>query len=205
MENRPPLAKAANGDPIDIPPEVAGWRVRRATGKPGRPRGVSNADTALPLEVPRNATADDLRDHCAVGRYRLDAIDAEGRLIDGISVFVEIRDERSEEERAADPPGAPLDRLLSALERQAETMRHAYEKQTDTLCRAFEAMANAFGPVKPARTFLVEEPSTAGAAASSSSATDEKTSGDSPMDAILKGVADIFTKRAEGAAPTSAA
>ena len=36
-EKQCPLAKDINGDPVEVPAEAVAWRVRRRSGKQGRP------------------------------------------------------------------------------------------------------------------------------------------------------------------------
>jgi hypothetical protein len=111
---------------------------------------VFDSETGRQLEVPLSATVDDLIEHgCPAGRYRLEAVDGSGRVIPTIVAVTEIPEgvaEPEEDPRSTEPAVA---RLLQTVERQ-----------TDTLCRALEAMANAFGPVRPAPmpTFVAPPP-----------------------------------------------
>ena len=137
-QTRLPLANDVHGDPIDMPASAVAWRVRRASGKPGRPHNVYDVD-GKQLEIPLTSTVDDLRENgCGPGRYRLEAVSNDGRLIGGIVAFTEILDDGTSTEPAT-AAGDSVGRLLDTVERQS-----------DTLCRALEAMANAFGPVAPA-------------------------------------------------------
>src|SRR5687767_10910174 len=86
-----PLANGANGEPLDVPENAVAWRVRRGGGRRGRPRIVFDNETGRQLEVSIHATIEDLVDcGCPAGRYRLEAVDKDGRLIPGIVAVTEI-------------------------------------------------------------------------------------------------------------------
>ncbi len=78
-----PLAWGQHGDPLELPAEAAGWRVRRH--RLGAGGGISRWSTsrAGPLILPLDATIDDLLEQAAgkPGRYRLEPVDAAGRLL----------------------------------------------------------------------------------------------------------------------------
>src|SRR5690242_5425734 len=142
---RYPLANDVNGNPLEVPEAAVAWRVRRASGRPGRPQNVYDPETGRQLEVPLDATVDDLREcGCGPGRYRLEAVDGDSRAIAGIVAFTELVPDAEVRSEPAEVL-APMERLLETI-----------EKQSDTLCRALEAMANAFGPVRPAQVSLGE-------------------------------------------------
>ena len=89
--SRYPLANDQHGDPLDVPDEAVAWRVRRANSRPGRPQNVYDPETGKQLEISLDATIDDLRDQgCGPGRYRLDAVDTDGKTIAGVVAFTEI-------------------------------------------------------------------------------------------------------------------
>ena len=196
MATNPIVLRDVDGDPLDVPPEVVGWRVRRYTGRPGRPLTVSDPETLGPLELPREPSVEHVIDCCEAGRYRLDAFDDQKKLLPDVVAYVQVGDGGHD----ADEPteSAPIERLLQALEKHNEAMRAAFEKQNDTMCRAFEAMANSFGPVRPARSVVVEEPAP-------SPTTPTGASGNDAMNKLLKHVAEtIFGKgTAESAAATT--
>ena len=99
-QTRLPLANDVHGDPIDMPASAVAWRVRRASGKPGRPHNVYDVD-GKQLEIPLTSTVDDLRENgCGPGRYRLEAVSNDGRLIGGIVAFTEILDDGTSTEPA---------------------------------------------------------------------------------------------------------
>jgi hypothetical protein len=80
------LAINEDGEPFAVPPEVAGWRPRRASDGRGRPALVHTRGTGKPLILPVDASHADLLAAAGPGRYRCEAVDAEHRRIDGIPV-----------------------------------------------------------------------------------------------------------------------
>jgi len=77
VTQQPELAIDADGQPIDIPPEVVAWRVRRVKG-PGRP-GLAHDLMGRPITLPITATFQDLYDAVGSGKYIVDPIDELGR------------------------------------------------------------------------------------------------------------------------------
>jgi hypothetical protein len=80
------LAIDEEGEPFGVPPEVKGWRVRRAQDGRGRPSLVHGRGKAKgkPLIVPVDASHADLLVAAGPGKYRLEAVDAAHHKIDGI-------------------------------------------------------------------------------------------------------------------------
>jgi hypothetical protein len=94
-----PLAFDMDGNPITMPPEATSWRVRRGGGRRGRPRPVFDQETGRQLEVPLEATIEDLIDAgCKPDRYRLEAVDADGRLIPDVVAIIELPGAHEEED-----------------------------------------------------------------------------------------------------------
>ena len=78
------LAFNANGEPFAVPETATGWRVRRLRGGRGAPELVYGRD-GRPLTLGIEAGMDELRDAVEVsGRYRLDAIDDEGKVVEHV-------------------------------------------------------------------------------------------------------------------------
>src|ERR1051325_11411381 len=72
------LAFNLNGEPFEILPNMAAWRVRKLKPK-GAPEVVYGRD-GLPLFLPLDADIEDLRREArAEGRYRLDPVDDHNR------------------------------------------------------------------------------------------------------------------------------
>jgi len=158
-ERRYPLAYDVDGNPLAVPETAVAWRVRRGGGQRGRPRNVYDTETGAPLEVPLDATIDDLLDRgCGSGRYRLEAVDTDGRAIAGVVAATEIGDGAG----ATDGGEAPkLAQLADCFGRMTDLIG----RLVDSNCRAMEALASGYGPVRPPRApFVVEEPAAGGEA-----------------------------------------
>lgn len=133
-----PLANDANGEPLMVPPEAIGWRIRKLSRKAGRPRVIFDAETGRPLELPLDVTIDDLVDQVGEsGRYRLEAIDAQGRSIPGCVAVTELwlDDDEPQQAPAANAQSDLRDLVAQLVESNAQVMK---------------ALASAFGQVHPA-------------------------------------------------------
>jgi hypothetical protein len=146
-EKEYPLAKDINGDPVAIPAEAVAWRVRRRSGKQGRPQSVFDPETGTPLEIELDSQIDELKPYGS-GGYRLDAIDGTGKLIAGVTAYVEVT---AEEIEAPHEPESPSE-VVVALRELTSLLRESMQ----TNSRALEAMASAFGPIRPARPMPAE-------------------------------------------------
>ena len=186
-EQRFPLANDIDGNPLDVPEAAVAWRVRRRAGR-GRPQSVFDPATGAQLEIELDATVETLRPF-GPGGYRLDAIDEDGAVIEGVVAYTEVHDAGETRRRNASvAPDDHFGRLVSALEHMA-----------DTNCRALEALANAFGPVSP-RYDLDEAPV--------GEAPQEQPSSDDLMRNVANVVQTVATafgkKGGEGGAPAAA-
>src|SRR5688500_9613170 len=76
------LAIDEEGEPFGVPPQVAGWRVRRAADGRGRPSLVHVQ--GKPLVVRANASHSELLAAAGPGRYRLEAVDEHWHRVDGV-------------------------------------------------------------------------------------------------------------------------
>jgi type II secretory pathway component PulM len=81
------LAFDENGEHFQVPAAVARWRTRRFAnpGKPGGAQVVYGPDS-LPLFLDVDTTAEEFREAVGEqpGRYRLDGVDAQGRVVGGV-------------------------------------------------------------------------------------------------------------------------
>jgi hypothetical protein len=151
---RYPLANDANGNPLQVPENAAGWRVRKLARKAGRPKVIFDAETGRPLELPLTITYDEFADVVAeAGRYRLEAFDGDGRNIPGCVAVTEVVFDDGDENTVA-AVANPVDALPHLIQ--------LVGKLVETNARVMEAMASAFGHVKPAaappQTVVVERP-----------------------------------------------
>jgi hypothetical protein len=138
-----PLANDSNGDPIDLPPQAVKFRVRKMpSGRAGRPKSVFDRDTGRQLEVPLDIQLEELAERVTEsGRYRLEAIDASARTIPGCIAFTEVEMEDDDDVEETTPSSHGEHAHLVAL----------VEKVVDSNTRVMEAMASAFGQVRPHR------------------------------------------------------
>lgn len=82
------LAIDEDGEPFDVPPQVAGWRVRRAADGRGRPLLVHarGSEKGKPLILRANASHAELLAAAGPGRYRLEAVDERWHKVEGVPV-----------------------------------------------------------------------------------------------------------------------
>ena len=149
-EKQCPLARDINGDPVEVPGEAVAWRVRRRSGKQGRPQSVFDPETGTPLEIELDCGIDELRPFGS-GGYRLDGIDGSGKLIPGVTAYVEV----PTDEAVPPPPCDAPTETAAALREMTQLLRESMQ----TNCRALEALASAFGPVRPSAAHPMPVPS----------------------------------------------
>jgi hypothetical protein len=120
------LAFNINGEAFEVPAHATGWRVRRMRHK-GSPEVVYGRD-GLPLVLPISAQMEELRAEVdSTGRYRLDLVDAENKVIVGVpSGYVQVNFESAP--ASSEGPGA-IGPVVSAA---------SFSKQSDNL--VIEAM-----------------------------------------------------------------
>lgn len=81
------LAYNANGEKVALPDEAAGLSVKQMRGGPGAPSTVFGRN-GFPLVVDVHATMEDLREALdESGKYRLDAVDGDGKRIPNVQPF----------------------------------------------------------------------------------------------------------------------
>jgi hypothetical protein len=150
-----PLAFDMDGNPITMPPEAAAWRVRRGGGRRGRPRPVFDQESGRQLEIPLTATIEDLIDEgCKPDRYRLEAVDAEGRLIPDVVAIIELpgaRNGEPDEEPQTATPSAPA---------QMDGNQQLIAQLVATICGVTTAMiTHGMRPVPaPEMPVVIEQP-----------------------------------------------
>src|SRR5262249_26345426 len=112
------LAFNINGEPFDVPPAMAAWRVRKLKPK-GAPEVVYGHD-GLPLFLALDADIEDLRREASgEGRYRLDPVDERNRPLPNTQAsYVCVHAIERALETVAPVSSAPADvtaQLISAL------------------------------------------------------------------------------------------
>src|ERR1043166_3001894 len=110
------LAYNLNGEPFELPPTMAAWRVRKLKPK-GAPEVVYGRD-GLPLFLPLDADIEDLRREArGEGRYRLDPVDDHNRPVPSAqSSYVCVpAAERTPEPALVTPPAPPAMDTTAAL------------------------------------------------------------------------------------------
>src|SRR5690242_1359007 len=145
------LAFNENGDPIELPPTAAGWRVKRMRGSRGAPGLVYGRD-GTPLVIPREMDIEDLRREVGTsGKYKLEAIDDRRRPLEVDEAIVVVpSDGGAADETAGDPPSArPASKEPNAMAVVIEAMRQNSEiaRQNAEMARSiverFPAMLEA--------------------------------------------------------------
>jgi len=148
-----PLANDANGDPLKMPAEASAWRVRKMPPRAGRPKVLFDPETGRQLEVPLATTVHELAEIVGEpGRYRLEAIDREGRLIPDYVAFTQIFGEDGEDEAET------MTSRGDVVSQMVQLLSHMVDANT----RVMQAMASAFGTVHPQPHVVVEQPAATG-------------------------------------------
>lgn len=166
---RYPLAIDSEGNAFDVSAAAVAWRVRKLAAKAGRPKLIFDTETGRPLEVALAATANDLAE-CLTesGRYRLEAVDAQGRTLPGCVATTELAVEEEDSEAPATL------RSLSLMEHMFAQMISSNAKLVDSNTRVMEALAQRFALVsisEPEREQVVAAPPVAPAATTKTGST----------------------------------
>jgi len=112
------LAIDVDGEPFAIPPEVTGWRVRRALEGKGQPELIYKY--GKPLIVRVNASHADVLAAAGAGKYRLDPVDALGHVVADVKVACTgplSEDEGPPTELSSSPADPAARRLVAVLVR----------------------------------------------------------------------------------------
>lgn len=138
-----PLARDQHGNPFEVPPEAAYWRVRRHTG--GRPSTVLGPD-GEPLFIAIGADRLDLSEHDGcTGSLRLEAVDGDYQPVDAPVAYVEIAaNERPAPRNAAPTEQSDLVRAsFDAMTRTMEAMQRAQVERERALAQKDRALTDA--------------------------------------------------------------
>jgi hypothetical protein len=107
------LAIDEDGEPFGVPPQVAGWRVRRAADGRGRPALMHGrgSEKGKPLVLRANASHAELLAAAGPGKYRLEAVDEHWHKVDGVPVactgpLSADEEDPSEDDASAEPVGS---------------------------------------------------------------------------------------------------
>ncbi|MCE9576287.1 MAG: hypothetical protein K8W52_24270 [Deltaproteobacteria bacterium] len=146
------LAYNGNGEPFDVPEQVTHWRVRRMKSR-GAPEVVYGHD-GLPLTVEVGAALDDLRRAVdAPGRYRLEGVDDDLRIVEDVPVaYVQVMRPIAVEERAPAPRGEESSGVVrEAMRLNTELARAVIDRFPEMLQASAELLRAADGAGLPAR------------------------------------------------------
>jgi hypothetical protein len=141
------LAFDEDGQHFQVPATVGRWRTRRFNN-PGRPGGaqVVYGEDGTPLFLDVETTAESFREAVGgvPGRYRLDGVDAQGRLVDGVPpAYLMINGSAtataSTSVGAAPPMGTALEYAVVEL---ARANRDAVTSMADRFSGVCDALAN---------------------------------------------------------------
>jgi len=133
--NHPPLARNAQGHPVEMPDGAVWWQLKRETR--GRPSLIKGPD-GQPVRVPLDKTKQDVLETWGAGTFRLDALDALGNVLDYVTT-VEIRDDESsddDDERDVDA------RDVSDLRYTLQTLSQVTRANADAIRAVTEAQAD---------------------------------------------------------------
>ncbi len=157
------LAYNVKGEPFSVPETVTGWLAKLLRGGRGAP-GVAYGRDGRPLTLGIEAGADDLRDAVDVsGRYRLDPIDDDGRVVEGVpAAYVQVTvPERNAATADVSPPTGltSVDHALREIVRanlelarcNTELAKTVVSRQPDVMRSTAEILRAADGAGLPRR------------------------------------------------------
>src|SRR5258708_1929215 len=148
------IAFNINGEPFEVPPAMAAWRVRKLKPR-GAPEVVYGRD-GLPLFLPMDADIEDLRQEVPRdGRYRLDPVDDHNRPLPNTQAsYVCVRPvERTSEPAASSGSSAAWNpdattQLVAALlesQKQHTEMARMYVSQFAVVANAMAGVVRSAG------------------------------------------------------------
>lgn len=157
------LAFNLSGEPFDLPPTMAAWRVRKMKPKGGGTPEVVYGLDGLPLILPLDADIEDLRREArGDGRYRLDPVDEHNRAIPATQpayVCVPQLEPAAVPTPTAADRGEAMTQLVSALlesQKQHTELARMYVSQFPVLVQALSGVVRSAGEAGlPAKVPLV--------------------------------------------------
>ncbi len=149
------LAHNIHGEAFEVPASATAWRVRRLKAK-GAPEVVYGRD-GLPLTLPIEAELDDLRTEvdAVPGRYRVDAIDARNRPIDGATGYVVVHPPSTISRVTAS--SATESALIEAMRANTELARAVIDRFPTMMDSAATLLRAADGAGLPTRTPIAND------------------------------------------------
>lgn len=163
------LAYTINGERFDVPSDVAAWRVRRMKVGRGAPTVVYGED-GLPLFISIDTGIDELQQEFAAepGRYRLDPVDADYNMVEGVPYAViaiggrrignrPINTDKNDS-AAGDDPNA----LVRFMVEANRDLVNANIKMTETVASRFDSLMSEFGGMLEASSSLLRAADGAG-------------------------------------------
>ena len=154
-----PLAWGQHGDPIEVPPEAAGWRIRRhKLGDRGGPPELLYGN-GRPLVLDLDASVDELIERVGgrPGRYRLDAVDEGGKPVKAPPAYAVI-DRPLPTTAQSEPAPDAVGRLLASVEQLVRTQTEAMASITSQLAGCLQAAGGLLQPADKRRTIEVITP-----------------------------------------------
>jgi hypothetical protein len=156
-----PLAFNFDGEAFELPPTAVGWRVKRLRQGKGAPELVYGAD-GVPLVVPLETDIEELRRIVvAPGKYRLDPVDDQHRVIKSADVaYVCVRASDSEPVKAEtvlDNGPTANAVLMEAMRQNSEMARSIVDRFPAMLEASAVLLRAADGAGLPMRKPLLEE------------------------------------------------
>lgn len=151
-----PLAFNFDGEAFELPPTAMGWRVKRLRQGKGAPELVYGSD-GVPLVVPLETDIEELRRIVvAPGKYRLDAVDDQHRVIKGAdAAYVYVRASEPEPvkvETAASDSGPNTNAvIMEAMRQNSELARTIVDRFPAMLEASAVLLRAADGAGLPAR------------------------------------------------------
>jgi hypothetical protein len=154
------LAFNLSGERFELPATAAGWRVRRLKPK-GAPEVVYGR-SGIPLILPIDADIDELRHEARMeGRYRLDPVDEQGRVIETTSAgYVCVQPGDAAEASLATGRGPSENPVIEAMRMNTELARTIIDKfplMLDSAAALLRAADGAGMPARPPRAIAEPE------------------------------------------------
>jgi hypothetical protein len=141
------LAWSAQGDPVDVPTNAVGWRVRKCHPRGGALERVNTHDQSGPLVVSVECSYQGFGEAVGqvAGKYRLDAVDERGAIVGTTPAYVTVggASATSSLGNSDETLGAALAKTLESVERLAKTNADAMQQITKDMSAQLSTMVTA--------------------------------------------------------------